>query len=189
MSRFANYANFVGVDEMEPTQRASQYSYNGRIFFAPDEFYPKYDLYKDSSKQQTIDTSIIRNIVMPNEVSRTFFSDLNQEKIQKAIIEKVYNVCEKRISKQSYSELQIIMKSIYLQYSKNLPNNIEKQVIDLNNMVINECVNRIVPNILQYIGYLKDISSPIPVMALPQSTTDKGSKTYDLSSNIPSTIY
>ena len=33
---------------------------------------------------------------------------------------------QKQISKQSYQELQIIMKSIYLQYSRNLSDNIKR---------------------------------------------------------------
>jgi hypothetical protein len=78
------------------------------------------------------------------------------------------------------------MKSLYLQYSKNLPYNIEKQVVDLNKMVIDECTNRIVPNILQYIGYIQDISSPIPIMPRSQNVSNKGYKFGDFSSLIPS---
>jgi hypothetical protein len=180
------FANFQNVDNLNPQVRTAQYNYNGRIFLAPDEQFAPYDLYKDSSKPQDTNTSIISNIVVPNAVSRTFFSNTNMARLQLAIIDKVYTTCSKRIGKQSYEELQIIMKSIYLQYSKNLLTDIEEQVVDLNNMVINECTNRIVPEILQYIGYLKDITSPIPIMPLPQNVSNKGYKYGDLSSTIPS---
>uniref|UniRef100_A0A6C0HKT7 Minor capsid protein P8 central region domain-containing protein n=1 Tax=viral metagenome TaxID=1070528 RepID=A0A6C0HKT7_9ZZZZ len=180
------FANFQNVDNLNTQVRTSQYNYNGRIFLAPDEQFAPYDLYKDSSKPQDTNTSIISNIVVPNAVSRTFFSNTNMERLQSTIIDKVYTTCSKRIGKQSYEALQIIMKSIYLQYSKNLLTDIEEQVVDLNNMVINECTNRIVSEITQYIGYLKDITSPIPIMPLPQNVSNKGYKYGDLSSTIPS---
>ena len=66
------------------------------------------------------------------------------------------------------------MRSIYLQYGKNLPSNIKEQVATLDNYVITECVNIIVPNLLQYVGYIRDIRSPIPIMPLAQATTMKG---------------
>jgi len=181
------FANFQNVDKLNPIIRESQYQYNGRIFLASDEQFAPYDLYKNSSKRQDTNTSLISNIVVPNAVSRTFFSNTNMERLQSAIINKVYTTCSKRIGKQSYEELQIIMKSLYLQYSTNLLTDIEAQVVELNNMVINECTNRIVPNILQYIGYLQDITSPIPIMPLPQNMSNKGNKQYDLSSVIPKT--
>jgi hypothetical protein len=185
-TRSQSYATFQGVDNLNPQLRASQYQYNGRLFLSPDEHFAPYDLYQGSSAPQDTSTSIISNIVVPNAVSRTFFSNTNMERLQVAIIDKVYQVCEKRIGKQSYEELQIIMKSMYLQYSKNLPTNIEEQVAELNKMVIDECVNRIVPNVLQYIGYIKDITAPIPVMPLAQNVSNKGYKFGDFSSLIPS---
>lgn len=186
MSKFQSYGNFQSVDTLDPSLRASQYQYNGRVFIAPNETFPQYDLYSGSSKPQDTNTSLISNIVVPNEVSRTFFSNTNMERLQTEIINNVYKVCEKQIGKQSYEELQIIMKSLYLQYSKNLPYNIEKQVVDLNKMVVDECTNRIVPNILQYIGYIQDISSPIPIMPRSQNVSNKGYKFGDFSSLIPS---
>ena len=181
------FANFQNVDNLNPIIRESQSQYNGRIFLANDEHFAPYDLYKNSSKKQDTNTSLISNIVVPNAVSRTFFSNTNMERLQSAIIANVYKTSSKRIGKQSYDELQIIMKSIYLQYSKNLLTDIEQQVVDLNNMVINECTKCITVNVDQYIKYLEDITSPIPIMPLPQNMSNKGTKQYDLSSVIPKT--
>ena len=77
-----------------------------------------------------------------------FFSNDNVERIQNEIVNNVYNQSKKLISRQSYQELQIIMKSIYLQYSRNLSNNIEEQVYTLNKYVIDECVSIIIPNVI-----------------------------------------
>jgi hypothetical protein len=146
-----------------------------------------YDLYKNSSNYQDTSVDIISNIVVPNGLSRTFFSNDNVERLQRQIVNEVYKQSQKQIGKQSYSELQIIMKSIYLQYGKNLNTDIEGQVITLNKYVIDECARIIVPNILQYNKYIEDITSPIPVMPRSQNVSNKGYKFGDFSTLIPST--
>ena len=181
----SNFAPFDSVDNMPLDKRYTQYGYNGRIFFPPDETYKPYDLYRGSSGYQNVNTTIVDHIIEPTDVARTFFSLENVEYIQSEIIKKIFQKTNSKIGKQSYSELHIIMKSIYLQYGKNLPTNIKEQVATLDNYVITECVNIIEPNLTQYIGYIRDITSPIPIMPLAQATTLKGSKTYDFSTLIP----
>ena len=182
------FNNFQPVDNMNSTLRAQQNGFNGRIFISPDEQVKPYELYQDSTQKQDTNVSIISNIVVPNAVSRTFFSNDNVERLQRQIIQEVFRVSQKQIGKQSYNELQIIMKSMYLQYGRNLPTEIENQVLTLNKYVLDECVRIIVPNVLQYKKYLEDITSPIPVMPLAQNVSGKGSKWGDFSSLIPSTI-
>ena len=223
---FIKYANFDSVDNMDPTIRAQQSAFNGRIFIPPNTLAPQtdnftygdtstsndninyqyskyagglipqlganesskpYDLYKNSSNFQDTSVNIISNIVVPNALSRTFFSNDNVERIQRQIVNEVFNKSQKQIGKQSYSELQIIMKSIYLQYGKNLSTDIEGQVFTLNKYVIDECSRIIVPNILQYNKYIEDITSPIPVMPRSQNVSNKGYKFGDFSSLIPTT--
>ena len=58
-------------------------------------------------------------------------------------------------------ELLIVMRSIYLQFSKNLDKNIDRQVFELNKLVLQYCVPNIYSEILQYNGYLKAISTNI----------------------------
>jgi hypothetical protein len=142
----------------------------------PNETIKPYDLYKNSNSPQNTGVDIISNIVVPNAVSRTFFSNDNMERIQRQIINNVYTQSKKQISKQSYQELQIIMKSIYLQYSRNLPNNIEQQVLTLNKYVVDECVSIIIPNVIQYNKYITEITSPIPVPPRSINVSNKGDK-------------
>jgi len=161
---------------------------SGLIQMAPNESVKQYDLYKDSTKQQNTDVSLISNIVVPNALSRTYFSNDNVERIQRQIVNEVFKQSQKQIGKQSYQELQIVMKSMYLQYGRNLPTEIESQVLVLNKYVVDECVRIIIPNVLQYNKYLEDITSPIPVMERSQNVSNKGYKFGDFSSLIPSTI-
>lgn len=182
------FASFMPVEQMDPTTRAKQYGFNGRIFISPDEHVRPYELYKNSNQHQDTNVSMISNIIVPNALSKAFFSNDNVELLQRSIIQEVLNVSQKQIGKQSYQELQIIMKSIYLQYSRNLPTNIDEQVQVLNSYVIDECVRLIVPKVLQYIKYLDDITNPIPVMPRSQNVSSKGSKWGDFSSLIPKAI-
>jgi hypothetical protein len=187
-SRYANFDTFQSIDNMNPDVRAQQYGFNGRIFMAPDEKFKPYDLFYNSNQKQDTNTSLISNIIVPNALSRTFLSNDNMERLQLEIIDGVYKSCNKKIGKQSYQELQIIMKSIYLQYGKNISYDIEGQVLTLNKYVVDECIRIIVPNVLQYNKYLDDITSPIPVMPRSQNVSSKGTKWGDFSSLIPSTI-
>jgi hypothetical protein len=158
----------------------------GLIQMEQGEATKPYDLFKGSSNAQNTNVNIISNIVVPNSLSRTFFSNDNAERIQLQIINTVAQQFQKQISKQSYQELQIIMKSMYLQYGRNLPDDIEGQVLILNKYVVDECVRIIGPNVLQYDQYIKDITSPIPVMPRSQNVSNKGYKFGDFSSLIPS---
>ena len=141
-----------------------------------DELIKPYELYKNSNSKQNTSVDIISNIIVPNAVSRTFFSNDNVERIQRQIVNDVYNQSKKVISRQSYQELQIIMKSIYLQYSRNLPNKIEQQVFDLNKYVIDECVSIIIPNVIQYNKYIDEITGPIPINPRSINASSKGDK-------------
>lgn len=196
MSKFSNFGSFESVDTMNQTVRQQQYAYNGRMFIPPEstqfsfntngqgliqplnnnENVNPYDLFKSSHQQQNTSVDIISNIVVPNALSRSFFSNDNVEYIQRQIITDVYRQSQKQISKQSYQELQIIMKSIYLQYSRNLTNNIKEQIETLNKYVIEECVSIIIPNVLQYSKYITDITTPLPIPPRSINVSNKGSK-------------
>jgi hypothetical protein len=158
-------------------QYQSRYDKQGLIPpIESDELIKPYELYKNSNSKQNTGVDIISNIIVPNAVSRTFFSNDNVERIQNQIIKNVYNQSKKVISRQSYQELQIIMKSIYLQYSRNLPNKIEEQVFTLNKYVIDECVSIIIPNVIQYSKYITEITGPIPINPRSMNVSNKGDK-------------
>jgi hypothetical protein len=95
-SKYADYDIYQSLNNMDPTLRAQQYGFNGRIFLSPDESVKPYDLFKDSNKEQETNTSIISNIVVPNALSRTFFSNDNTERLQLQIIDSVFRASQKK---------------------------------------------------------------------------------------------
>ena len=84
------------------------------------------------------------------------------------------------IGKQSDQELRIVMRSIYYQYAKHLPNDVVGQVRDLNAKVIEWVVPEILSNLRQYEKYRQDASQlPMPMERGPL-LTQKGTKTLEL---------
>jgi hypothetical protein len=74
------------------------------------------------------------------------------------------------------------MRSYYLQYGKNLPDNIGAQVSKLNSMVINWSSDEIITNIDQYMKYKETVSTlPMP-LERSQLSSQKGTKTLEIKS-------
>ena len=114
-----------------------------------------------------------------NTLSQTFFGPANMKIIQNAIRRQVYDKSGDKqwvVDEQSADELQIVMRSIFLQYAKNLEFDIPGQIADLNKLVIEWCVPRIMSEIGMYEYYLKDISKmPVP-LPQPMSMSSAGTK-------------
>jgi hypothetical protein len=69
------------------------------------------------------------------------------------------------------------MRSIYLQYSKNLDYNIKEQIVELNQMVVQFCIPQITSNIKQYLNYRDTINQAPQYMEHPKNVSNSGSKT------------
>lgn len=124
--------------------------------------------------------SLLRGNWAETPLSKAFFGPENVARLQGLIKQSVYAESgEKRwvIDDQSVDELQIVMRSMYLQYAKNQPTNIPGQVEELNRLVVNWCVPRIMSEIGMYMYYLNDISKlPVP-LEHAMNLSSAGSKT------------
>lgn len=129
---------------------------------------------------------ILKGIMETNEISCFFFSDKNINHLQKTIIKQVYLLSNKsyRIGPQSEKELLTIMRSIYLQHCKNQTENIDRQVAQLNFLVLDFAIPRVMNGIQSYLGYVRDHgSNPTPHLEHPQNVNVTGTKTnnnYDM---------
>lgn len=111
---------------------------------------------------KNISDSAIQGIHEKSTFNQLFFSAQNFQNVQNMIRYKIYQISDKKyiIDKQDPMELQIIMRSIYLQYSRNNFNNLKEQIKRLNEIVVEEVTPKILANIQQYLTYLKDKSKP-----------------------------
>ena len=153
-------------------------SYFGEKFYSIEDNESAYTQVNESFKKTKpiYETFNTVNTISGNKVNNLFFSFENKSNIHNQLINSVKEKTDYTIGKQSDEQLQIIMRSIYLQHSKNLNYDIEKQVDNLNKRVLNYCIPQITGEIQQYIGYLKDINEmPVP-MARSQDTSIKGNK-------------
>lgn len=77
-------------------------------------------------------------------VADVFFSPENIRIVNTSMIRTVYERSGKRISEQSQIELGIIMRSIFLSHSSNLPYMVQEQVDELNGLVVEYCAKTII---------------------------------------------
>lgn len=128
-----------------------------------------------------IRNELIKNLTKTNEcnlsnIEELFFSDENIDLINKKLILSVWkqtkNTC--KINYQSKDKLIIVMRYIYIEYGKNLPFDIKKQIDELNCITVGEILPNILTNIDQHFGYLRDIEIRQALPNLPiNSRIDK----------------
>jgi len=96
-----------------------------------------------------------------NGLSNTFFSTNNILTLQNGIKQGVFNKSggKFKIDDQDTDQLKIIMRSIFLQNSRNLSSNINEQVNTLNKLVLNYCVPQVYGEIQGYLKYKQDSST------------------------------
>lgn len=109
-------------------------------------------------------------------VSDIFFSEENIEALQGGLRWKVYQESGGKIviGNQSRDELSIIMRSIFLEHSRNLPYVLLEQVRELNKRVLDFSVPRVLAEALAYKKYRVDIATPRIPLSYGQFTSRAG---------------
>jgi hypothetical protein len=151
---------------------------NGRVTLSSNNVKDMKMIDQENERMNNFQVEALYGIQETSQLNQLFFSKKNMENIQNMIRYNVYVKSEKKfiIDKQSDIELEIIMRSIYLQHSPNLPNKIKEQIEYLNKLVSDWCSEQIIPEINQYVGYIKEIEyMPLPI-DLPINLSSKGSR-------------
>jgi len=172
-------------DFMFPTQPAYG-GQNGRINFSSSVSaggslstnFTGFD-YEKKAEPEFVD-DMTRGNWEQNSLSTAFFSGRNIDIIQNAIRSDVYKRSGDKqwvIDPQSVDELKIIMRAQYLTYGKNLEQNIPAQVAELNKLVIDWIVPRVMSEVQHHFFYLKDVATlPVPI-SHPVLMSSAGTKT------------
>jgi hypothetical protein len=116
-----------------------------------------------------------------SRLSKAFFSGENQQIIQNGIRAGVYQASNNQyvIAPQSYDQIKIIMRAIYLQNAQNHPENITGQIERLNQLVIQHAVPKLVGEAKGYMNYLRDASTIAMPLSAPINTMSRD-KTLEL---------
>ena len=103
------------------------------------------------------------------QLSKAFFSQQNIQQLQNGIRAGVYHKSNGQytIGPQDCDSLKIVMRSVYLQHAANQPNNITKQVAELNKIVLNYCIQQVYSEAQGYMKYLDDASTLVVPIAHP----------------------
>ena len=119
-----------------------------------------------------------------NITNKLFFSSDNIQILQDMIRYTVHKHSNFVIGNQSETELLIVMRSIYFQYSNNpIITNLQTQkkqiraeIDRLNKIVVNQIVPDVISETQQYIDYLRDIETPAIGPDMPSNPSVKGTK-------------
>ncbi len=112
-------------------------------------------------------------------LSNLFFSAKNIEIIQNGIRYAVWSQTKEKavIGRQPNTELVIVMRGVYLDQARHLPNYIPEQIAELNEITIKKVVPTIISNIEQYRGYLQKITSPMEPTPRSLNVSSVGTRT------------
>jgi hypothetical protein len=140
-----------------------------------------YEKYQQSTSTQNYDRArqATQGLIEKNEITTIFFSDENMKRIQKKIKEEIYkrtNGQYKLDEDQDDSDLMIVMRALYLDKCKNLPQQTVRQVKILNQYTVDYIVPDMITNIKQYFGYVNDINKPLTPMMRPMNVNSAGRK-------------
>jgi len=102
-------------------------------------------------------------------LSDAFFGSGNMKIVQNGIRAGVYKRSNGQyvIGEQNGDELKIIMRSMFLQYSKNLAIDIPGQIQKLNEYVLNYAVNQVYGEADGYMKYKRDASTLVVPLSTP----------------------
>lgn len=99
--------------------------------------------------------------LVDSPLSLAYFSAPNIQILQNGIRAGVYKLSkgQYKIGEQSEDQLKMIMRSIFLSYSANMPHSITQQIKALNDLVLDYCVNKVFGEAQAYKKYLYDAST------------------------------
>lgn len=141
-----------------------------------DKFTPAYADIKTGS--HTYRNEAIRGIHDKSLLNTLYFSKANMKLVQNKLRYTIWMMSQKEfvIPEQHEMQLIIVMRSVYLQYSRNLRTNIKEQIGQLNSIVVDELAPKVLSNVKQYYRYLEDKNEPWRLMSRQQATSNKGTR-------------
>lgn len=136
--------------------------YNGKINIMGPNISTKFSMMdKIPVNTNTNYQNVLTGNFERSRLSDAYFSKQNIQIIQNGIRKGVYDKSQQKILIDNQPEDQIVtvMRSMYLQNSKNLEINIAQQIEELNAHVLQYCINNIFNEAVAYLKYKEDAST------------------------------
>lgn len=140
---------------------------NGRVDTLKGDNFQMYKLFETGNdKYSDFSKEAVTGIHTNTPLNSLFFSRENIDALQQGIRYLVAKHSDNKyiIGNQSEVELQIVMRAVYLQDAKHKPYGVVQQVQELNKLVLDYCVPRILEEVKMYNHYKQDVSQlPMPL--------------------------
>jgi hypothetical protein len=143
---------------------------NGRVDIKSPNTSNLFEMYDKIPANQCVTfRNPIEGLWDETHLSLAFFSRENIQIIQNGIRAGIYHKSNGQylIGPQDCDSLKIIMRSVYLQHSANLPTSISEQITELNKIVLNYCIQQVYSEAQGYMKYLDDASTLVVPIAHP----------------------
>ena len=143
---------------------------NGRIDIKSPNTSALFEMYDKIPANQCVTfRNPTEGIWNDTDLSQVFFSQQNIQILQNGIRAGVYHRSNGQyvIGSQDCDSLKIIMRSVFLQHSANKPDNVTQQVIELNKIVLNYCIQQVYSEAQGYMKYIDDASTLVVPIAHP----------------------
>ena len=126
--------------------------------------------------------NILQGIQEDSPLSQAFFSECNLNHLNDLLRYQVWVDSGEKyvIGKQDAQQLIMIMRSVYLQESLNQPDNIPKQVNELNESIIKQTVPKLISEVQQFIQYNTEINEDRKILQHSVNPSIKGSKSLEM---------
>ena len=129
------------------------------------------------SKRIVTMTSILRTMRQTSTpLGDLFFSDFNFQSIQNNIRQSVLSITGIAIDYQKRDDVLTLMRMVFINNSIDPYGNLPAQVKLMNELVTKTAVDQITTGLSQYIGYIRDISTPLVPEPRPINTSVYGER-------------
>lgn len=153
---------------------------NGRVIGVADITGNQFEMFtENNNNEDSFKKTALYGIQNRSPLSELFFSEYNMRRIQDTLRYRVYVASSGKyqIGPQDNTELSVIMRAMYLQHAKNLPNRLAEQVNELNRLVVEFAWPKVLSEVEQYIGYVKNLEYLPSPISLPVNVSSTGTRT------------
>jgi hypothetical protein len=148
---------------------------NGRINIKSPNTLSLFQMYDKIPANQCVTfRNATEGLWSSTSLSQAFFSQQNIQMLQNGIRAGVYKKSNNQyvIGLQDCDSLKIIMRSVFLQHSANQSENYQTQIINLNKIVLNYCIQQVYSEAQGYMKYIDDVSTLVVPIAPPVMTSN-----------------
>ena len=119
----------------------------------------------------------------PTPLNTAFFSCENIDLLQQVIRVEFKKQTNMTIDVQNRRDLFAIMRAVFINNSVNPYSDVNKQIRQINSVVVQTALGQINTGVNQYLGYVKHVNDPIDLLNNPKNTSTYGNK-IDINSQI-----